>query len=139
MPQLHSLPAPSTCVSTATPAAPSSHQSHAHNIPAVAASARTFDMRERQHVPQLQVLDREVDERGVLLGEEVVVGEAAHVQGEEGRQARDAEGAAAGLDVVGDDAAVVLGQDGKDGHLCAPTDDVQKSCLRALYNIQPQG
>lgn len=68
-------------------------------------------------VMQLQVLDWEVYDGGVLVDEEVVLGEALEVHAEVQRQAGDPEAPSACLDVVHDSLTVVLVQDVEDGDL----------------------
>mmetsp|Transcript_4482 Transcript_4482/g.9642 ORF Transcript_4482/g.9642 Transcript_4482/m.9642 type:complete len:250 (+) Transcript_4482:1074-1823(+) len=73
--------------------------------------------RQGQDVPQLQVLDREVDDGRVLLHEEVVLGEALHVQAQVSGQSRDLEAAAPRPDVIAHTHAVKLAHDVEDGDL----------------------
>ena len=68
-------------------------------------------------VPELQVLDGEVDDGWVLLSEEAVADEALDMQHQEGGQPGDAEAAAAELDVVMHALPVKFLQQFVDGHL----------------------
>ena len=78
-------------------------------------AART--LRNGDDVSELQVPDREVDNGGVLLPEEVVLGEALEVQHQIGRQARQAVPSPAILDVIVHLAPVKFVQQLKDGNL----------------------
>lgn len=68
-------------------------------------------------VPQLQVLDREVDDGGVLLGEVAVVDEALDVEHQKVRQLGQAVPPPAKLDVVVHPLAIELAQELVDGYL----------------------
>lgn len=78
-------------------------------------AART--LRNGDDVSELQISDGEVDDGGVLLPEEVVLGEALEVQHQVGRQARQPIPAPAVLDIVVHSAPVKLVQQLKDGNL----------------------
>ena len=74
-------------------------------------------IRNWHHISELQVLDREVDNGGVLLHKEVVLGEALDVQHHVGGQLCDAEAPPACLDVIASLLVVELPQQVKDGYL----------------------
>ena len=74
-------------------------------------------LRNGDDVSELQVSDGEVHDGGVLLPEEVVLGEALEVQHQVGRQARQAVPAPPVLDVIVHPAPVKLVQQLKDGDL----------------------
>ncbi len=69
------------------------------------------------NVSKLQISDWEVDDGGVLLPEEVVLGEALHVQHQVGGQPRQPVPPPPGLYVIVYAPAVKLPQQLKDGHL----------------------
>lgn len=86
---------------------------------------------DRDNISQLQVPDGEVDNGGVLLPEEVVLGEALHVQHQVGRQPRQPVPPPPGFDVIVDARAVKFAQQLKDGHLRRHT----RPHLSALVNM----
>ena len=69
------------------------------------------------NIPELQIPDREIDDGGILLPEEVVLGEALEVQHQVGGQARQAVPPPPHLDVIVHPAAVELVQQLEDGDL----------------------
>ena len=79
--------------------------------------SKRLTVRDWDYIPKLQIFDGEVDNGGVLLHKEVVLGEALDVQNQVGRQLGEAESSPACLDVVAGLLVVELPQQVKDGHL----------------------
>ena len=89
-------------------------------------AART--LRNGDDVSELQIPDGEVDDGGVLLPEEVVLGEALEVQHQVGWQASQLVPAPPVLDVVVHPAPVKLAQQLKNRDLCSSREQSASSC-----------